>query len=235
MIELVKAFLTHFTYLALILVLFAAGMGAPIPEDIPLAFSGYLCHPEESAIRNIPTIDTDGDGKPDTVDPDRPVRIPHLSLMMIAGMVGVLAGDTLVFHIGRQGVSGNSFVARHVRKVLNSHRREKLERWFNKHGNLTVFCGRFMPGLRSAVFALAGMSKMTFIRFIIIDGLAAAISVPTFVYIGYHFAAEINVIFDKLRHLKQIMVPVGIVIGILVLAVYLYRRKIKSVTKPTLP
>lgn len=235
MIDLVKVFLTHFTYLALVLVLFAAGMGVPIPEDIPLAFSGYLCHPQESAIRNIPTIDTDNDGKPDLVDPERPVKIPNLYLMMVAGMVGVLAGDTLVFHIGQQGVRGQSFVARHVRKVLNSSRRERLERWFHKHGSLTVFCGRFMPGLRSAVFALAGMSGMKYWRFIIIDGLAAAISVPVFVFIGYHFAATINVLFEQLKHLKQIFLPIGIALAVVALAVYWIRRRAKSVTKPTLP
>ena len=41
------------------------------------------------------------------------------------------------------------------------------------HGNLTVFVGRFMPGARSIVFGMAGMSKMSYFRFLLIDGMAA--------------------------------------------------------------
>jgi len=155
--------------------------------------------------------------------------------MIVAGMVGVLAGDTFVFHVGREGVRGQSFVARHVRKMLNSHRREKLERWFSRHGSLTVFCGRFMPGLRSAVFALAGMSGMKYWRFILIDGFAALISVPTFVLIGYYFASTINVLFEQLKHLKQVAMPVVFAVLVVALMIYWFRRKSRNVTKPTLP
>lgn len=142
--NILTTFLTHFTYVALVLVLVVSGLGVPIPEDIPLVFSGYLCSKEHSPIKEVLRYDTNGDGVADA-----PAKVPKLSLMIVAGMVGVLAGDSIVFTIGRRGVHGNNFVARHLRKVLHSKRREKVERHFAKHGNLTVFAGRFMPGFRS--------------------------------------------------------------------------------------
>ncbi|MCL2640614.1 MAG: DedA family protein [Phycisphaerales bacterium] len=208
---LVKGLLVKFTYFALMFVLLIAGMGVPIPEDIPLLFSGYLCNPEHSPIIDLHT--------------DRDV--PDLYLMIASGMIGVLMGDSIVFYIGRRGVHGNNFVAKHIRKVLmNSKRREKVEHHFSKHGNLTVFCGRFMPGFRSLVFAFAGMSKMSYTRFLVIDGFAAAISVPVFVWLGYHFASSFTELGRFLARTKLIAVPViiTIVVGIVVIY-YLIKRR----------
>ena len=58
MLPFVQAFLTRFTYVALSLVLIAAGCGVPIPEDVPLIFSGYLCNPTQSPIATITATHT---------------------------------------------------------------------------------------------------------------------------------------------------------------------------------
>lgn len=214
MLVLVKTFLTHFTYLALFVVLIAAGIGVPIPEDVPLAFSGYLCHVTES-----PLVDADNDGSPDL-----PSKVPYLWGMIVAGMLGVLTGDSFVFYVGRTGLNGNNFVVRHLRKVLTDRRREKVARHFEKHGNLTVFFGRFMPGLRSPIFGMAGLAKMSYLRFILIDGIAAAISVPTFILLGHHFAYNLNKLWEYFDHVKYIALPVFIGLCAIVLCIYLSRR-----------
>lgn len=222
---LIKTFLTHFTYLALILVLVIAGLGVPIPEDIPLLFSGYLCNPEHSPITQITTsIDTDGDGKPDTVV-KAGKHVPHIYLMITAGMIGVLLGDSIVFNIGRKGVNGNHFAARHIRKVLHSKRREKVERHFARHGNLTVFVGRFMPGFRSIVFAFAGMSRMSYFRFLLIDGLAALISVPVFIVLGYYFADRFNWLMTTIDRFKEVIFPIVLVLVLGAILLYLIRKR----------
>ena len=49
---------------------------------------------------------------------------------------------------------------------------------------------RFIPGLRSPIFLTAGMSgKVSFWQWLIMDGLAALISVPIWIYLG-DFGAE---------------------------------------------
>ena len=108
-------FLIHFTYVALMAVLVLSGLGLPVPEDIPLVFSGYLCSPKYSPIAieddSIPMIDTNGDGIPDSPDPHfHRHHVPHLYLMMVAGMIGVLVGDSIIFSIGRRGLDGNNFL-----------------------------------------------------------------------------------------------------------------------------
>ena len=224
MIHLVEAFLRYLTYAALMLVLCASGMGVPIPEDIPLIYSGYLCNKEHSPLKEVKVgIDENHDGKYERYE-TRPHAVPHLYIMMIAGMVGVLGGDSFVFMIGRRGIDSDNFVARHLRKVMHSKRRQKVEHHFAKHGNLTVFVGRFMPGLRSLVFSMAGMSRMSYLRFMLLDGLAAIASVPLFITIGYIFADKLNWLFGKIDRIKHILIPCAIVVvaaGIL----FYYLRK----------
>ena len=102
MIEILKTFLTHFTYVALVLILMATGFGVPIPEDVPWSFFQAF----SATTRNppLPQIDTDDDGVADAANP----HIPNLYLMMVAGMVGVLAGDSIVFTIGRRGLAATT-------------------------------------------------------------------------------------------------------------------------------
>ena len=217
------AALTHFTYVALAGVLILAGLGLPLPEDIPLVLSGYLCNEEVSPIKYV-MVDSDNDGVKDTQE-ESGKKIPKVHWLSLAGMIGVLVGDSIVFNIGRHGIEGNNFVARHLRKVLHSKRREKVERHFAKHGNLTVFAGRFMPGFRSLVFAFAGLSKMSYLRFLMIDGFAAAISVPVFVWLGWRFAKHIEVVMIWIDRIKHILLPVIIVLVLGAIALYYVRRR----------
>src|SRR3982751_5009084 len=79
------AALSHFTYVALASVLILAGLGLPIPEDIPLVLSGYMCNKEFSPINEITRqVDLDGDG----IKEDVPRPIPNAYLMVIAGLCG---------------------------------------------------------------------------------------------------------------------------------------------------
>ena len=220
--SLLNAFLIHFTYLALIVLLVIAGTGVPLPEDIPLITAGYLCNKQESPIAKANLLDENHDGVPDY--PHR--HVPHISLMIAAGMIGVLLGDSVVFSLGRRGLDADNIVARHLRKVMHSKRREQVAKHFVTHGNLTVFAGRFLPGFRGIIFAFAGMSRMSYARFLALDGLAAAISVPVFILLGHHFADRINDILHFIDHVKHIVLPMiaVLIVGGIVLVMLRKRR-----------
>ena len=204
LVPLLTSLIRQFTYFGLAAILVAGGMGLPIPEDVPLMFSGYLCSPQYGP--------------------------EHTSLvwMITAGMLGVLCGDSVLWYVGRYGLDANNFLSRHVRKALGSKRRVILEKHFYKHGNVTLFVGRFIPGIRALIFAICGVSKMRYLRFVIVDGLAALVSVPTFIFIGYHFAAEFNMVIHEVAKIKHIVVMVGIA-GLVVAAVaFLIHRRIQA-------
>lgn len=237
MIGLLKLFLTKFTYVALALILVAAGCGVPIPEDVPLIFSGYLCNPHQSPLANLATpAGAKQTGATTTTDPAKaapadttraskvPGTVPSANIMFLAGMLGIVGGDSILYFIGRYGIDSNNLIARHIRKVLHSKRRDQVEKHFLRHGNLTLFIGRFIPGVRAMIFALCGLSKMPYWRFAAVDGLAGLISVPTLIWLGYWQAKHINWLFAKVtevKHIVYVVVAIAIVAGVVV---YLIRR-----------
>ena len=222
MIPLIQVLLTRFTYVALAMLLIAAGCGVPIPEDVPLIFSGYLCNPHESPLADIAASTTAAHHAIIAT----PGRVPNLEIMILFGMSGLLVGDSILYFVGQRGIDADNFLARHIRKVMHSKRRERVEKYFRKHGNLTLFIGRFVPGVRALIFALCGMSRMPYWQFLAVDGLAGLISVPTLIYLGYWQAARINWLFREVTKVKHyIYIAAGIAVVVAVIVYIIHRRQ----------
>ena len=154
MFAFLEAFFSQYGYAAVFLVLIACGFGVPIPEDITLVTGGVIS----------------GLGQ------------ANAHMMVLVGMLGVLAGDGLMFVAGR--VWGHRILDfKPVARVMTPKRYAQVQEKFDKYGNWVLFVARFLPGLRTAVFVTAGISrKVSYLRFILMDGLAALISVPAKVH-----------------------------------------------------
>jgi len=144
-------------------------------------------------------------------------------------LAGVLIGDTILFYIGRQlGL-----------RMLESGRlvkKEKVRRtraYFRKYGDKLIFFARFVAGFRAAAFFLAGAMKMKYRRFLFWDGLAALLSVPIWIVIGYgmghYFGNEISGALKQLEGVKNVLsiVILIIVVGVAI-RMYLQFRKAKQ-------
>lgn len=150
-------FFTHYGYFAVFFVLLICGFGVPIPEDITLVAGGIISG----------------------------LGYTHVHTMFAVGMLGVLVGDATMFMIGRH-YGPRVMQVRLVSRFLTQERFELVQEKFARYGNWVLFVARFLPGLRSPIFLSAGMSgSVPFWRFLIMDGLAAVISVPVWVYLGY--------------------------------------------------
>jgi membrane protein DedA with SNARE-associated domain len=67
-----------------------------------------------------------------------------------------------------------------------------------------MFVARFLPGLRTPVFFSAGMShRVSFATWFFMDGFAAIISVPIWVYLGYFGAQNWDWMFGVLRQFQH--------------------------------
>lgn len=227
MIPLIQLLLTRFTYVALALILIVAGCGLPIPEDVPLIFSGYLCNPRQSPLGGIATKSN----TPAAPDIATPKQVPDAEIMILFGLAGMLVGDSILYFVGQRGIDADNFLARHIRKVLHSKRRARVERYFRKHGNLTLFIGRFIPAVRALIFALCGISRMPYWRFLLVDGLAGLISVPTLIFLGYWQAARINWLFREVATVKH-YIYIAAAIGLVIAAVVFVIRRRPSAGKP---
>jgi membrane protein DedA with SNARE-associated domain len=101
----------------------------------------------------------------------------------------VLLGDAGIFLLGHH-YGSRMLKWRLVARILTPKRYAMVQEKFVRYGNRMLFIARFLPGMRTTVYISAGIShRVSFTRFLLIDGLAALISVPFWVYLGY-FGAD---------------------------------------------
>ena len=70
-------------------------------------------------------------------------------------------------------------------RFFTANRLARAQRFFDKWGAGAILLGRFVMGLRAAIFLTAGTLRMGFWRFFFWDSIAALISVPLWILLGY--------------------------------------------------
>lgn len=185
-------------YLAVFLVLLACGFGIPIPEDITLVAGGVIA----------------GIGK------------ANVHLMCGVGLVGVLAGDATMFLIGRH-FGERARQIRGIRWLLSPRRYARVEALYRRHGNRLMFIARFLPGLRTPIYLTAGMTRrVPFWRFLLLDGFAALISVPVWVYLGYYGAENHEWLLMWLKR-GEVLILLLVLLLLTLAGIYLWRRQLR--------
>ncbi|NOK33998.1 DedA family protein, partial [Corallococcus exercitus] len=107
-------------------------------------------------------------------------------------------------------------------KIVTPEKRAKVESLFITHGQKIVMIARFMPGVRAVTYFTAGSVHMPYWRFILWDGLAALLSAPVFVWLGFHFGGELDMV---IRKLKDGQVVVMGTLAVLAVGYFLYRHR----------
>ena len=107
----------------------------------------------------------------------------------------ILLGDSIPFWLGRHyGLA--ALRARWVARILHPERFAALERRFAERGNWAIFTCRFLPGLRIPGYFVAGTLGMSYSRFMMLDALGVALSVPASILI----AAWVGGTFEEISH-----------------------------------
>jgi membrane protein DedA with SNARE-associated domain len=193
----------RFHYLAPFTILFLCGLGFPLPEEVALVGSGILLY----------------QGK------------VEFAAITIVCSIAILLGDAVPYWLGRRwGIA--ALRSPWIAKLLHPERFARLERRFAEHGNWVVFSCRFMPGLRIPAYFVAGTLRMSFARFMFLDILGVAISVPASIWIGKFFGDSIQALTHKFKELNLIL---GFVVAALVIVIvwrHWWRGREKEPTPP---
>jgi membrane protein DedA with SNARE-associated domain len=154
---------------------------------------------------------------------------PWIAIAM--GIIGSLAG-ALTNYYGSLWV-GRPFLERYGRYFfLPRHRLEQVERFFNRHGEISTFTGRLIPVIRHLISIPAGLSRMNLFHFTLYTCLGAGIWVSILVWIGYVAGKQLEKIdSDAIMNLWRrysTEVTVGLILFcalIIAAYVFFYRRK----------
>lgn len=149
-------------------------------------------------------------------------------LILIAAILGSVAGALinyyLAYFIGRRGL--NKLVHKYGKFVfMYEDSVVKSEKYFDKHGDVTTFVGRLIPGVRSFVSLPAGFAKMNLLRFMFYTGLGAGIWSAILIYLGYLFGDNIELIRNNLTSLTLVVVAFCLIVVLVYLLIWKKKKK----------
>ena len=141
----------------------------------------------------------------------------------LVGSVANLVGSWLAYWIGRAGRV--DILEKHGRKLhIKKSHLEWADRWFERHGDATVFFTRMLPIIRTFISLPAGVARMPFWRFSVLSFLGCVPWVLLLTFIG----REAGDNWEKWKsnlHYVDYVVLAAIVIGIVYLVVRARRSR----------
>ncbi len=157
----------------------------PLPSEIIMPFSGYLVSTGEM----------------------------NLWLVGLAGAVGCVLGSIVAYYAGAWG--GRPFIEKYGQYILISHHDLNLaDRWFQRHGDITIFVGRLLPVIRTFIAFPAGIARMNLWRFNLYTFVGSFIWSLGLAWIGMKLGEHWNtlgVYFHRFDAVIGVVLLVGVV------------------------
>ncbi len=183
-------------YLTAFFALLGGAFGLPIPEDLPLIGSGIAIHKGYA----------------------NPI------LIFLVCYVAVVLGDLILFMMGRR-LGSALFMKRWFRTRIPPKKIRKLQNSLEKRSFITIFIARHLFYIRSFTFLTCGAVKMNLTQFIINDCIAALISIPIMMSVGYLFSEHYEEILKTIKGAEWV---IGLVIILVIFGLYFFKKYRKS-------
>jgi len=183
-------------YLGIFLLMTIESSFIPFPSEIVLIPAGYLA--------------SKGD--------------MNMGMIMLSALGGSMAGAFINYFLAL-------FLGRKILKkygkyfFISEDALGKMDSYFQKHGHISTFIGRLVPGIRQLISIPAGLARMNLAVFSTYTALGAGIWALILVMLGY-FIGENQELIES--YLKQI--TIGVLMALVLLASwYIYYQKTKRI------
>lgn len=141
-------------------------------------------------------------------------------LVYLAVVIAAILGDSANYEVGAWSTRAGSKHA-WFNKLINEKNRYAAEKFFERHGSLTIVIGRFIPFIRTFVPFISGGSKMHYGHFITYNILGGILWTGLFSIIGYFFG---NLPIVK-THFSLIVIAISLV-SVVPIAIVALKKKI---------
>ena len=169
----------------------------PIPSEVILPFSGYLVFKGQL----------------------------NLWMTIIVATVAAIIGSLIDYYIGLKGIEALSKRKILGRVLFSMDQLAFADKWFSKHGSLTIFLARLIPGIRTLISFPAGAAKMPLIKFLIYTTAGCILWNSLLIYVGYYLGVN----WTEVAGVSHYILVAVIVAVILVISGYLiWRNKRKK-------
>ncbi|HQQ09933.1 MAG TPA: DedA family protein, partial [Synergistales bacterium] len=108
----------------------------------------------------------------------------NLFLVIAAGIAGSILGA--IFNYWISLTFGRPFFRKFGKYFLVSEKAlDRADEFFAKHGHISTFIGRLLPGIRQLISLPAGLARMNIPLFLFFTTLGSGIWVVILAYVGY--------------------------------------------------
>ncbi len=179
-------------YLGIFLLMFLESTFFPFPSEVVMIPAGYLAYQGKLS----------------------------LTLILVVGIAGSLVGALFNYYLALR--FGRSFFLRYGKYLfVKPETLEKLERFFARHGEISTFNGRLIPGIRQLISLPAGLAKMPLAKFAFYTTLGAGIWVLVLTLLGYFIGKESALI----KHYLHEATLIALLTVVLITLFYIVRAK----------
>lgn len=144
-----------------------------------------------------------------------------LGMVIFVALLGSLTG-ALINYFGAMWI-GRRFLLRYGRYFfIKPSAMQKMDSFFDKHGPISTFTGRLIPGIRQLISIPAGLARMDLRLFLLYTSLGAGIWGAILAVVGYLIGDNEALVRT---YLTQITLVVLAVVGAMLLVYYYWQNK----------
>ena len=179
-------------YLGIFLLMFLESTFFPFPSEIIMIPAGYLAYQGEM----------------------------NLYMVVLVGILGSVAGALLNYYLAMH--LGKKIILRYGKYFfIKEETLDKLDTFFAKHGEISTFTGRLIPGIRQLISLPAGLARMNIAKFSFYTAIGAGIWVVVLVGVGYVVGSNQELISEYMKSATLI----ALVSVVLILIFYVVRNR----------
>ncbi|EKK0830134.1 DedA family protein [Campylobacter lari] len=196
-IDFLLALAKDWGYWGIIFLMFVESSFFPFPSEVVMIPAGYLAHQNEL----------------------------NFWLCLLCGTFGALLGALLNYYLCY-------FLGREVLLKIckyfgvNEAKFAQFEAFFNKHGEISTFSGRLIPGLRQYISLPAGLARMNLKKFIFYTSLGAGIWCLILLILGYVLGKN----EDLIKEYLHFVIIACIIFATMIVAIYIYIQKREKIS-----
>ncbi|MBI3036641.1 DedA family protein [Candidatus Woesearchaeota archaeon] len=178
-------------YLGVFILMVLESMVAPVPSELVMPFAGFLV----------------ADGK------------LNLWLVIVISSLASITGSLISYFVAYFGEK--ELIHRFGRFVfLDKEELEWTERWFQKHGSITILISRFIPVVRHLISIPAGLARMDLRHFILFTAVGATAWNTFLLWVGVELRERWELVHGYSKQLDVLIVALIII----AVAYYAYKH-----------
>ncbi len=188
----IVSYIGDWGYIGIFLLMFLESTFFPFPSEIIMIPAGYLAYQGEM----------------------------NIYIIVLVGILGSLAGALLNYYLAV--TLGRKFLIKYGKYFfIKEQTLTKLDTFFAKHGEISTFTGRLIPGIRQLISLPAGLARMNIAKFSLYTAIGAGIWVVVLVGVGYLVGSNEALISEYLKSATLI----ALVSVALITVFYILRNK----------